>query len=169
MLNFPVYHVRKCLKASLIHVQKICKGKCYGGPRKNPVQVVFKFSQVKHDGRESFLLCACVWCLEQAPFLSCTRCQTRNWFPGDRLVLGTLYTFDVLSSGACRCAPPACAACRQPATFPVRRFVFFISTVPNVRMWSFWWKNNFNEWWVLGAAFQALSCGMKTVEVWSFN
>lgn len=72
--------------------------------------------QVKHDGKDGYLLSVCVVCLENSNQLKCLRCGSVGWFPGDRLVLGTLYMFDVLASTVC--CSPVCTSCRNPVPVP---------------------------------------------------
>lgn len=72
---------------------------------------------VRHEGRDSFLMALCVSCLETgSERLSCLRCGQKGWFLGEKLMLGTLYTYDILSSSPC--CPPACEFCRGCLPLP---------------------------------------------------
>uniref|UniRef100_A0A915J7S2 Headcase middle domain-containing protein n=1 Tax=Romanomermis culicivorax TaxID=13658 RepID=A0A915J7S2_ROMCU len=86
--------------------------------------------RVTHDGREGYLLAVCVHCLENASHYACCRCGNRDWFPGDRLILGTLYTFDVLASKTC--CQPTCENCHKAMPLPAtpRCFSSFSDPTP---------------------------------------
>ena len=72
---------------------------------------------VRHDTRDCFLHAACVGCLESGGGrLRCTRCGCRGWFPGPALLLGSLYSYDILSSTLC--CPPLCRGCGRALPLP---------------------------------------------------
>jgi len=80
---------------------------------------VFFVSPVKHgsgalpvrfDGRNGHLQSICARCLSRE--WRCRRCLRDDWFLGKVLVIGGLYTFDVLSTSIC--CPPTCRVCQSP-------------------------------------------------------
>ncbi|VDP07491.1 unnamed protein product [Soboliphyme baturini] len=71
---------------------------------------------VKYDGKELFLMAVCMTCLQNSERLSCLRCGSSDWFYGDRLILGTMYLYDVLAVMPC-CQPP-CSNCKRPLPIP---------------------------------------------------
>jgi predicted nucleic-acid-binding Zn-ribbon protein len=72
---------------------------------------------VRHEGRDAFLLATCLTCMETAAArLSCLKCGAKNWFLGASLMLGTLYSYDVLASAPC--CPPECRGCHTALPLP---------------------------------------------------
>jgi len=72
--------------------------------------------KVRHDGRDGYLFALCIYCLEHSHQFRCGRCGASRWFVGNRLVLGTLYSYDVLASVPC--CPPTCKFCKNPLPMP---------------------------------------------------
>ncbi|KFD52906.1 hypothetical protein M514_06216 [Trichuris suis] len=82
---------------------------------------------VKYEGRELHLLAICMCCLENRDKLCCVRCGSHSWFLGNKLVLGTLYSYDILA--AVPCCQPQCSSCRMSIPLPsCSRFSVFTET-----------------------------------------
>lgn len=70
---------------------------------KNPVCM-------KLDMKCAYLHAMCITCMHTK--WSCARCEKNDWFLGSALIVGTLYTYDILSTSFC--CPPACRLCLSP-------------------------------------------------------
>ncbi|PAV84051.1 hypothetical protein WR25_10202 [Diploscapter pachys] len=66
--------------------------------------------EVLFDNKRFFLQQICVECLWSN--WNCNICQRAGWFLGQTYILGTLYTFDIVSS-AKRCCSPRCSYCQM--------------------------------------------------------
>ncbi|KAL1241221.1 Headcase protein [Trichinella pseudospiralis] len=64
---------------------------------------------VNYEGSSLYLLSLCMYCMESAPKLMCILCGSVGWFIGNKLIYGTLYTYDVLA--AVQCCMPRCSSC----------------------------------------------------------
>ncbi|KRY19194.1 DNA polymerase alpha subunit B [Trichinella patagoniensis] len=64
---------------------------------------------VNYEGSSLYLLSLCMYCMESAPKLMCILCGSEGWFIGNKLIYGTLYTYDVLA--AVHCCFPRCYSC----------------------------------------------------------
>ncbi|KRZ75889.1 DNA polymerase alpha subunit B [Trichinella papuae] len=64
---------------------------------------------VNYEGSSLYLLSLCMYCMESAPKLMCILCGSEGWFIGNKLIYGTLYTYDVLA--AVQCCMPRCCSC----------------------------------------------------------
>uniref|UniRef100_A0A0N5AIF7 Headcase domain-containing protein n=1 Tax=Syphacia muris TaxID=451379 RepID=A0A0N5AIF7_9BILA len=76
----------------------------------SPVQHSKEPVCMKLDLKYSYLHAICVSCMHTK--WSCARCEKNDWFLGSTLVVGTLYTYDVLSTSLC--CPPICRICLSP-------------------------------------------------------
>ncbi|MFH4980963.1 hypothetical protein AB6A40_007672 [Gnathostoma spinigerum] len=73
----------------------------------SPVQHVKDAISMKYDSRFLYLHVLCIRCMQTR--FACERCGKSDWFMGESLIIGTLYTYDVLSISLC--CPPACRCC----------------------------------------------------------
>ncbi|EFO99280.1 hypothetical protein CRE_14451 [Caenorhabditis remanei] len=76
----------------------------------SPVSQFGPKTEISLDGRRFYLQQLCARCLWSD--WSCKNCGKDEWFDGKSFVLGTLYYYDIVSSG--RCCPTVCQTCRQP-------------------------------------------------------
>lgn len=60
--------------------------------------------------RCAYLHAICITCMHTK--WACARCDKNDWFLGSALIVGTLYTYDVLSTSLC--CPPICRICLSP-------------------------------------------------------
>jgi hypothetical protein len=88
---------------------------CHFGP---PIEVMF-------EGRRLFLQQLCAECLWSD--WKCRNCGNEGFWNGKSIILGTLYYYDIISSG--QCCPPSCSLCRSPLLAPEN----VISQIVNVR------------------------------------
>lgn len=65
---------------------------------------------MKFESKCAYLHAICLTCMHTK--WACARCGKDDWFLGPALIVGTLYTYDVLSTTLC--CPPICRHCLSP-------------------------------------------------------
>ncbi|VDN28497.1 unnamed protein product [Gongylonema pulchrum] len=84
----------------------------------SPVQHCKAAVSMKFESKVGYLHAICITCMHAE--WKCAGCGSSGWFLGSALIVGTLYTYDILSSTTC-CIPVCRHCCRTSLLYGAQK------------------------------------------------